>query len=482
MPRMTRVDAARELLSRKKARRSLLDFIKYCWWMPQRFMIGKHTKAIADRITQAVNDLKQGKSTFLLIAVPFRHGKTDLVSRALPAWFLGYMRDSEPDVIMSGYGATLVQGFSKRVKGIIRGGKYQALFPGVLPGHGTNSAAEWQIADSAGVVTATGLGGSLTGKGGTLIVVDDYCKSRAEARSQTYRDKVWDAFTNDLLTRRAPASIVIVCATPWHVDDIRGRILQRMAKDPAFPQFEELNFAAKITGSNKYLFPERFDDAWYVSQYATLGKLASGLLDCNPEVEGGNRFQVDKVVVHKDLIDWPTGKESRGWDLASSTKERDSDDPDWTVGVRGMVKTERVTDVGPGAKRYHIWVRHIAYIQAEAPQRDALIRATAIEDGPGVAQVIEAFGGYKDAYTTLRSLLSGISVVKKSRLPGDKSAKLAPLEPSFEHGVVHIMDGPWLKDWTKQFAEFPDGTHDDFADATGVMFHEQIKGGSGMLV
>ena len=479
---MTRQDAAIELLQRRKARSHLLDFLKFCWWMPHKLLIGRHTVEIANRLTQAVNDLEEGKSTFLLVAVPFRHGKSDLVSRALPAWFLGRVKHLEPDVIMSGYGATLVQGFSKRVKSIMESPRYQRVFHGVRPGRGTNSASEWSVANSAGVVVAAGLGGALTGKGGMLIVVDDYCKSRAEARSETYRNKIWDAFQNDLMTRRAPASIVIVCATPWHVDDLRGRIFKAMGNDPDFPQFEELRFPAK-TEDGSFLFAERFDDGWYRSQYATLGKLAAGLLDCNPVLEGGNRFDVERVVVHKTLDEWPSGRETRGWDLASSAKERDKDDPDWTVGVRGMVKVERVQGEGPGAKRYHVWIRDIQAIRAEAGPRNALIRATAIKDGPGVKQAVEAFGGYKDAFTTLRDELRGISIVVKSQLPGDKSAKLADLEPCFDAGTVHILDGPHVAMWKKHFGEFPDGEHDDAADATAVMYHDQVKTvSSGLLV
>ena len=474
-----RVEAAKELLARRRARAGLLAFLGYCWWMPHPLLVGQHTRAIADRLTAAVDALRHGVSTFLWVAVPFRHGKSDLVSRALPAWFLGQCADMQPDCIMSGYGASLVQGFSRRVKAIMQTSRYQRLFPGVQPGRGTNSASEWQVAGSSGTVVAQGLGGALTGKGGSLIIVDDYCKSRAEARSEAYRDRTWDAFTNDLLTRRAPVSIVVVCATPWHVDDLRGRIHVRMRQDSDFPRFEELRFPART--ADGFLFHERFDDAWYRSQYATLGKLSAGLLDCEPTVEGGNRFAVERIVWHDDMTGWPIGRETRGWDLASSTKQRDGDDPDWTVGVRGLVTSERVCDAGPGAKRHHIWIRDVAAVQAEASARNDLIRRTAIADGPAVCQAIESYGAYKDAYTTLRDVLSGVAVVRKSQLPGDKSAKLAPLEPSFEGGLVHVLRGKWTDKWQSQFGEFPDGRHDDFPDATGVMYHDQVRVGSGVL-
>ena len=67
-----------------------------------------------------------------------------------------------------------------------------------------------------------------------------------------------------------------------------------------------------------------------------------------------------------------------------------------------------------------------------------------------------------------------MSSVHPSRLPGDKSAKSADLEPCFEAGLVHVYRpgcARWLDEWTRHFEEFPNGDHDDFVDATAVMFH-----------
>lgn len=477
--KISRGEALQEL-AKRKATRSLLAFMRWCWWMPQVFVVGRHTRAICDRLTRAVEDYRDGRSTYLLIAVPFRHGKSDIVSRAFPAYFLGRCADRQPDVIMTGYGKGLVAGFSKKVKSIIRSAQYQKLFPGVTLARGSNSVSEWQVSESAGVVAAEGLQGTLTGKGGDLIALDDYCKSRAEAVSKTKRDTVWDGFRNDLLTRQnAPASIVVVCATPWHVDDLRGRIKKAMAEDADFPQFEELNFPARKEGEWEYLFPERFTAAWYKAQRSALGKQAAALLDCDPRVEGGNRFDMDNVVLHYDLEGWPSGRETRGWDLASSSKERDKDDPDRTWGVRGLVQTKSLGF--RDAKQHSIWIRSMVYCRAEAPERDKLIQETAKADGPGVSQHVEAFGGYKDAYTNLKAALRGICIVKKSQLAGDKAAKLAPLEPSFDAGIVHVYVPGCQKGafdiWKEEFADFPDGGHDDGPDATAVMYHSQVKGG-----
>ena len=458
--------------------------MRYVWWMPGPFHEGRHTREICARLTRAVEDYRRGISTYLIITVPFRHGKSDIVSRALPAWFLGVNADRMPDVIMTGYGTSLMTKFSRRAMAIIDSARYRRVFPGVCLGKRTE--ANWNIEGSSGEVTAVGLGGGITGSGGNLIVVDDYCKSRAEAVSDTFRNKVWDAFRNDVFTRRnAPASILCVTATPWHVDDLIGRIEQAEKNDPSFPRFERLSFPARKPGPDGWdtLFPEHFPQEWYDSQRAVLGKQAAALLDCYPTPEGGSRFAVDKVIWHETLDGWPSMRELRAWDLASSSKERDKDDPDRTWGVRGGVVSKRLP--GNVTKR-ELWIRSMVCCRAEAPERNRLIRDTAEADGPGVAQAIEAFGAYKDTYAQFRDALAGVSIVRKSTMPGDKSAKAAPLEPVFDAGAVHVYApgcaGESRSLWIDEFAAFPNGKHDDGVDATAILFHESMGGGSRLLL
>lgn len=289
-------------LFRRYSQTHLLGFMQWCWWMPptKPLVIGRHTRAIAERLDRAIEDFMRGKSTFLIVSEPFRHGKSDLVSRALPAYFLGRCHAFQPDVIMSGYGTSLIKGFSKKVQTIISSDAYQHLFPGVKLDPIYRAVEDWRIEGSQGVVTAQGLGGSITGKGGNLIVLDDYCKNREEAESDTFRNKTWDSFTDDLMTRtNAPAAIVVVCATRWHEDDIIGRILVEMDKNPDFPRFEQLVFPAHKDGEYDILFPELYDKSWYTRQRATLGTYsAAALLDCNPVSDAMKEFKPEWIMYY----------------------------------------------------------------------------------------------------------------------------------------------------------------------------------------
>lgn len=457
--------------SRARARNNLLDFVRWCWWMPHPLAVGRHTTAIAVAITDAVRRFRSGQSSYLDIEVAFRHGKSDLSSRAAPAFLMGALRDLQPDVMLLAYSASLANDFSRDVKNIIQSPEYQSLFPGVLPARGRDTVGGWSIEGSQGKNTFTGLGGSYVGKGAAVLIVDDWFAGKDEARSEKIRKARWEGFT-DALTRLAPVHIVMLVATSWHVDDVRARLKRAERTESGFPQFQHLSFPARLPGGG-YLFPERYPDTWYEAMYASQGHWAGALLDCEPVTEGGNRFKIDRVVIHPDRSGWPEGIETRGWDLASSKKERDKDDPDWTFGVRGLVKPEYLLG-DLSAKRQHVWISDIVACREEATERNALIRRTAVADSARVKQKVEAYGAYKDAFTQLRDALSGVCIVEKSQLPGDKSAKLAGLEPSFDAGIVHVLDGPHVREWLKQFGQFPDGTHDDAPDATAVMFHDFV--------
>ncbi len=295
-------------LLRRMAQGDLLAFLQYCWWMPSPLHVGRHTRELCARLTRAVKDFRRGIDTYLIVTLPFRHGKSDLVSRALPAFFLGVCRDMQPNVIMSGYGSSLVKGFSANVQAIVEGEAYQRVFPGMRIDPDKNATDEWKIKDSVSSVYAQGLGGSITGKGGNLIIVDDYCKNAEEAESQTTRDKVWESFKTDLCTRtNAPAHIIIVCATRWHVDDLVGRIYGEMAKNPDYPRYESLVYPAHKEGPDGWetLFPEHYKASWYAMQRSQLGPYqAAALLDCDPRRAGKAVFRREWIEYYTGNIDW----------------------------------------------------------------------------------------------------------------------------------------------------------------------------------
>lgn len=441
--------------------------------MPQDLQEGIHSRALGDRLTQAVDDFKRGQSTFLAVKIPFRHGKSDDISRAFPAYALGELREYDPDVIISSYGADLSETFSRKVKQIVNSDAYRELYPDVKIDPRRDAINQWAISDSTGEVSAVGVRGAITGKGGHVIVLDDFFKSREEAESEVFRDRVWDGIKDNIMTRRAPVCIFILCATPWHIDDPFARITKAMRDDPEFPRFDTLTFPAESsTYPTGYLFPERYPADWYRTQRATLGPYgAAGLLDCNPEVRTGGLFNVENIIYHDSIDDFPAISYRRGWDLASTEKQRTSNDPDYTVGALCGGQFD-------ARGRLEVWIKDCVYCREEAPKRDALITDTVCDDGPGVPVKIEAVAGYKDAYTTMKNKLRGIAMVHRVGAVRDKVSKLGFLEAPFDAGNVHMLRAPWNSFLVSQFRTFPNG-HDDGPDAVYVALEDFSRGQTG---
>jgi predicted phage terminase large subunit-like protein len=74
-------------------------------------------------------------------------------------------------------------------------------------------------------VRSVGVGAGITGMGGNWILIDDPIKSREEANSDIFRERVWDWYRDDLYTRREPNAKSLLIQTRWHEDDLAGRIL-----------------------------------------------------------------------------------------------------------------------------------------------------------------------------------------------------------------------------------------------------------------
>lgn len=447
----------------ENCRDSLLAFMDYTWQRTEPLKIGYHTKEITNAIDLAIDRFSRGISSYLQIKVVHRHGKSDIVSRYGPTYFLGKFPDEE--VILSSYSASLSHEFSKFARGIIKSDEYQAVFPNVRLDPDDQSVQEWGLDGHFGKLHALGVGGSVTGKGGAFVIIDDPIKNREEAESETIRKKRWEGIRNDILTRLAPAHIVILMGTPFHVLDPHGMVKFEMENNPKFPRFEELIFPYKSERyKTTFLFPERFSDEWYLHQEALLGEYgAAALLGCNPVPRGGSLFKVENIkVVEEDEI--PDDVYFvRAWDPASSEKQLKKDDPDYTAGALLGVRWEEPfsSDLEPIP---HLYLKNMTRMREEATTRNKRICQIAMIDGT-IRVGAEAYAAYKDTYVTIRDVLKGLRVVEKIQSPGDKIVRADQIAPIVEAGNFYIVRGDWNLDFISEMTEFPSGSHDDQVDA-----------------
>lgn len=439
---------------------SLISYTKVC---DPHYVASKVHYFLADKL----QDVAWGLCNRLIITMPPRHGKSRLVSVELPTWMLG-MQPTK-NVVLTSYGSDLCYKHSREARGRLRNPLYQQLFDTRLDPH-DQAAMDWSTTEG-GHFKAVGIGGSLTGHGADLLIIDDPFKDFAEAHSPTIRENVWDWFLSVAFTRLSPEGRIVIIMTPWHVDDLVGRL-----RDPARKEeladagaedehWEELKLPAiahedDLLGrkAGDALFPERFPIERLKSIRAVEGSYKwSAMFDCNPTVKGGNyinsaNFQImDPSEVPLDLI-WV-----RAWDLAATESSR----ADFTAGVCAAM--------GKDGKFY---LKDMVKGQWDWPNARGRIVTTANAEIKYVRAVgVEAVGGFKTAFSNLKEVMPKNVLLREWGADKDKLTRALPWIALTERKHVVLVRGDWNMDFMIQCEAFPGGSkHDDCIDATTLAY------------
>ena len=430
------------------------------------YYYGVHTKTLIRKLQWVMDELEAGRSVFVIFNMPPRHGKSDTVSRRFPAWTL--LKHPGWEFILTSFNYDLATDMSVDSRKCFR-----ELAPMYDLGisRERDQVACWKTTEG-GAMYSTGLGGTINGRGAHVLVIDDYLKNREDAESMPMRNKVWDSFRNDLMTRRAPVSAVVIVATRWHEDDLVGRIEnitnpQHDNYDEDFPKFDVISFSAENDNrESKWLFPERFgeDGKWYKAARALVGSYGwQSQFQQDPKPRRGNMLRAD-LVKWVDDIDKEAGPNAPwewGVDLAHSEKELNKDDPDYTHLTHGAV-------VGR-----NIYIKNVLEMRKTALKRDKVIQE-AVEASGATRTIIEVVGAALDAYVTLKAMLAGISTVHKYTVQRDLVSRAQFLDPIFEAGNVYVQRAPWNRRWEEWMKAFPNGGHDDAVASLVALTYKKL--------
>ena len=221
-------NAAKELLRRRKARRSLLDFTTYT---KPDYRVNWHHKALTDALDRVI----AGDCKRLMVFMPPQHGKSELVSRRFPAYIFGC--DPNTRLIQSSYAKELAADMNRACQRIMMSDAYRRLFPHVrIDTRGTRSAtldarrtmSIFEIPGYRGSLRSAGVGCGIAGNPADGAIIDDPFGKREDANSPVIRQKVWDWYANDLYSRLSTDAWIVLTHTRWHRDDLAGRLLREM--------------------------------------------------------------------------------------------------------------------------------------------------------------------------------------------------------------------------------------------------------------
>lgn len=250
---------------------------------------------------QKLDDFVSGNIKRLMVFAPPRHGKSEIVSRRLPAYILG--RNPDHRIIACSHTATFAQKINRDVQRIINSREYRECYPstriGSERGYVCNSEI-FETIEKKGFYKCAGVGGAITGEGFDFGIIDDPIKNQEQALSIVYRDKVFDWYTSTFFTRQAPNARILITLTRWHVDDLAGRLLKRQEECRDSVPWEVLRFPAMREPDDpedgrevgEPLWPEWFGRDFLEDARITLGSYQfAAIYGQRPIPLGGGLFQ-----------------------------------------------------------------------------------------------------------------------------------------------------------------------------------------------
>jgi predicted phage terminase large subunit-like protein len=407
----------------------------------------------------------------LIISMPPQEGKSTRATRNFPLWVLTQAPDTR--VVAASYGQGLANGNGRAIRNTILANP-EATGLRIAPDNG--AAHEWQIAGHDGGVLSVGVGAGLTGRPADLLIIDDPIKDRKEADSETFRNNVWEWWTDVASTRLAPGASVVLILTRWHEDDIAGRLkaaedghLWRVINIPAQadhkPEKGQVDPLGREPGEfmasarrDKQGLP-RTTAQWEAIKVRVGSRTWNALYQGRPSPAEGGIVKRDWWRYYQTplWIDLPDGtcrvtgfdEVMQSWDMTF----KDTDSSDYVVGqVWGRIgATIYLLDQVRGRWDFPETLRRVKALTAKWP--DAVLKL--VEDKANGTAVIA-------------SLTQSIGGMVPEVPTESKTARVNAVAPLVEARNVHLPDpelAPWVDAFVEEWASFPNATHDDQVDA-----------------
>lgn len=396
----------------------------------------------------------------LMIFMAPGSAKSTYGSIVAPSYLMG--KYPKTRIGLASYADSLALKMGRRTRSIINQKKYKATFDAELSSE-SSSANNFRLTNGSEYM-ATGILGSFTGNRFELLVIDDPVKGREQADSETIRDKTWDAYHEDLLTRLVPGGSIVLVMTRWHEDDLAGRILPSdwngesgdiLCKDGNVWRVlclqAECDTDTDPLGRKRgeMMWPEWFTEKHW-NQFRGEARTWGALFQQLPKPKDGLMFNPDKIEIVETL---PAGRITwvRGWDLAAT-----EGGGAYTVG--GLLGIHQ-----PSGRPI---IAHIERFQHAPGKRDDRIKNTTVGDGRMVKQDLpdDPGAGGTAVVEYLVKKLKGFSVVWGPE-SGKKEQRAEPLASEVNIGNVMMLRGDWNKPLKDEMRSFPNGTYKDQVDA-----------------
>ena len=447
-----------KLKDRELCQTKFIKFVERVW---PTFISGAHHKRMADAFERVAN----GSCKRLIINMPPRHTKSEFASYLLPAWFLG--RFPHKKVIQASNTGELAVGFGRKVRNLVDSETYHEVFPNLQLQADSKAAGRWNTS-KGGDYFAIGVGGTVTGKGADVLIIDDPHSEQeaamAASNPEVY-DKVYEWYTSGPRQRLQPGGAIVIVMTRWSQRDLTGQVIKAAAARNG-EEWEVIEFPAILPSGNP-LWP----------QFWSIGELEALRTEL-PNSKWQAQYQQNPVgnesaIVKRDW--WKKWTNDRPplcdyilqtWDTAVEKNNR----ADYSAGTTWGVFNYDEDHGMPNIILLNTYRKRVEYPDLK---RDVLKEYRDFEPD-GV--LIEKKASGAPLIYDLRAM--GIPV--QDFTPGkgqDKIARLNAVSDIIASGKVWVPETRWAEELVDEIAEFPSGQHDDLVDATTLALMRFRQGG-----
>ena len=456
------LEAQLSKLERMKQRElSQTRFIKFVEAVWPSFISGRHHKRMADAFERVAN----GTCKRLIINMPPRHTKSEFASYLLPAWFLGKYPDKK--VIQCSNTGELAVGFGRKVRNLVDSEVYREIFPELTLQADSKAAGRWNTS-KGGDYFAIGVGGTVTGKGADVLIIDDpHSEQEAKQAVSTPEifDSVYEWYTSGPRQRLQPGGAIVIVMTRWALRDLTGQVI-RSAAQRAGEDWEIIEFPAIMPSGNP-LWPE----FWSLQE---LEALREELPNSKWQAQyQQNPIGNESAIIKRDWWKWwekdnPPKCEYvlQTWDTAFEKTQR----ADYSAGTTWGIWTNDEDNSTPNIILLGTYKK-----RAEYPELKKDVLREYNEHEPDGVLIEKKASGAPLIYE-LRAM--GIPVQEFTPGKGqDKIARLNAVSDIIASGKVWVPRTRWAEELVDEVAAFPSGEHDDLVDATTLALMRFRQGG-----
>jgi predicted phage terminase large subunit-like protein len=445
-------------LGREKAQTDFMEFVHQMW---PGFVDGPHHKVMAKKF----QDIADGKLKRLIINMPPRHTKSEFASYMLPAWFLGKYPSKK--IIQCSNTAELAVGFGRKVRNLVGSEAYSKIFPDVSLKSDSKAAGRWGT-NANGDYFAIGVGGTVTGKGADLLIIDDPHSEQEAAIAATnpeVYDKVYEWYSSGPRQRLQPGGAIVVVMTRWSLRDLTGKILKSSIERDG-DEWEVIDFPA-ILPNEQPLWPA----FWPLKELLAL-KEELPVSKWNAQYQQSPTSEEGALVKREWWKLWEGDRPPQcqfiiqSWDTAFTKNERSDYSACTTWGVFYKDEDERDPN---------IILLDAFKERMEFPQlKEKAIRM--YKEWEPDAFIVEAKASGAPLIFELRRM--GIPVSEFTPTRGnDKIARLNSVTDLFASGKVWAPGTRWADEVMEEMAAFPNSDHDDLVDSSTQALIRFRKGG-----